>query len=64
MAAIAELFPLSEHRYCVRHIHTNFRKTFRGKAPKDQLWACAKATHLFAFEKKIGNSKGDVCRRL
>ena len=58
MSATTELFPLSEHRYCVKHIHTKFRKTFRSKAPKDQLWACAKATYLYAFEKEIEILKG------
>ena len=53
MPAIEELFPNSEHRYCVRHIHTNFRKTYRGKALKEQLWNCAKATSLPAYEKAM-----------
>ena len=57
MPAIVELSPHSEHRYCVRHIHTNFRKTFRGKALKDQLWMCARATHPSAYERALENLK-------
>ena len=53
MLAIEELFSNSEHRYCVRHIHTNFRKIYRGKALKDQLWNYAKATSLPAYEKAM-----------
>lgn len=58
MPAIYELFPFSEHRYCVRHIHTNFKKTFRGKALKDQVWACARASHRSAFEREMEILKG------
>ncbi|XP_039145672.1 uncharacterized protein LOC120282907 [Dioscorea cayenensis subsp. rotundata] len=57
MPAIAELFPYSEHRYCVRHIHTNFRNTFRGKALKDQLWSCAKATYKATYDRSMENLK-------
>ncbi|XP_039145858.1 uncharacterized protein LOC120283285 [Dioscorea cayenensis subsp. rotundata] len=53
MPAIAEVFPYSEHRYCVTYIHTNFKKTFRGKALKDQLWACARASYYSAFEREM-----------
>ncbi|XP_039135796.1 uncharacterized protein LOC120273231 [Dioscorea cayenensis subsp. rotundata] len=55
--AIAELFPMCEHRYCVRHIHTNFKKTFRGKALKDQLWSCARATYTSAFNRALEGLK-------
>ena len=57
MPAIAEIFPHSEHRYCVRHIHTNFRKRFRGKALKDQLWNWTRATYTSAYEKALENLK-------
>lgn len=53
MTIISKLFPLSEHRYCVRHIQTNLGKTFKGKALKDHIWACAKPTHLHACEKEM-----------
>lgn len=53
MPAISELFPYSEHRYSVRHVHTNFSKTFRGKALKDQIWACAKATYKSSYDRAM-----------
>lgn len=51
------MFPHSEHRFCVRHVHTNFRKKFRSKALKDQLWACAKSTYIPAFNRAMENLK-------
>lgn len=45
------MFPDCEHRFCVRHIHNNFKKQFRGKTLKDQLWICAKASYIPAFNK-------------
>lgn len=47
------MFPNSEHRYCVRHIHTNYRKHFRGKALKYLVWSCATSTSLPTFEKSM-----------
>ncbi|XP_039120854.1 uncharacterized protein LOC120257450 [Dioscorea cayenensis subsp. rotundata] len=58
MPAIHELFPNSEHRYCVRHIHTNFKQTYKGKTLKDQLWSCARATYLSAYKRAIEGLKG------
>lgn len=58
MPAIAELFSHSEYRYCVRHIHTNFRRTFRGKELKDQLWACARETYSSTYERAMEKLKG------
>lgn len=42
--AVRELFPDSEHRYCVRHIWHNFNKLFKGDILKNQLWRCARST--------------------
>lgn len=53
MPTITELFPFSEHRFYMRHIHTNFNKTSSGKALKDQLWTCAKASYHSAFAKEM-----------
>ncbi|XP_071924560.1 uncharacterized protein [Coffea arabica] len=39
--ALRELFPDSEHRFCVRHMYQNFSKKFKGKELKDMFWACA-----------------------
>ncbi|KAE8677540.1 hypothetical protein F3Y22_tig00111506pilonHSYRG00172 [Hibiscus syriacus] len=49
---VAELFPNTEHRTCVRHLYSNFKSNghHKGKALKDQLWMAAKATYLREFE--------------
>ncbi|KAJ0781446.1 putative transcription factor interactor and regulator CCHC(Zn) family [Helianthus annuus] len=51
--AIAAVFPSAEHRYCVRHIHQNFRLQWRGKAYKDMLWAIATANTVQQFQDKM-----------
>ncbi|XP_057440813.1 uncharacterized protein LOC130732838 [Lotus japonicus] len=42
--AIAELGPDTEHRLCVRHLYSNFRKRFPGEELKNALWAAARAS--------------------
>ncbi|XP_050222624.1 uncharacterized protein LOC126672711 [Mercurialis annua] len=49
--AIETLFPHAEHKFCVRHILTNFRKRYKGKTLKDLLWACARAPYIEGFNK-------------
>lgn len=53
-----ELFPNSEHRFCVRHSHTNFRKHFKGKALTNQLWSCASATYQTTFDRAMNILQG------
>ncbi|KAL0402558.1 UNVERIFIED_CONTAM: hypothetical protein Slati_4285700 [Sesamum latifolium] len=41
---MSEIFPGSDHRYCVRHLHNNFKVAgFRGLAYKNALWNAARA---------------------
>ncbi|KAL6228323.1 hypothetical protein ACLB2K_002274 [Fragaria x ananassa] len=47
------VLPLAEHRFCVRHLWTNFNKKFPGKALKDQLWAIAKSTTMAYYWKEM-----------
>ncbi|KAK6146113.1 hypothetical protein DH2020_019982 [Rehmannia glutinosa] len=43
--AFEEAFPDSEHRFCVRHLHNNFKNAgFRGISFKNALWKAARAT--------------------
>jgi predicted SprT family Zn-dependent metalloprotease len=36
--------PGIDHRFCVRHLHANFKgKGFKGKEFKDALWGAARA---------------------
>ncbi|KAI3512708.1 hypothetical protein L1887_20026 [Cichorium endivia] len=50
MPAIAQLFPCAEHRYCLRHIHDNMKKTWKQNEYKEYLWKCATATTKPEFE--------------
>lgn len=55
--AIETLFPQAEHRFCVRHMYTNFRTLFKGKELKDMLWDPARAPYPAKFDscmEKIG----------
>lgn len=45
LPAFDSVMPLADHRFCVRHLWTNFNKLFPGKVMKDEHWACAKATN-------------------
>ncbi|XP_034693874.1 uncharacterized protein LOC117920444 [Vitis riparia] len=38
-----------EHRFCVRHLHANFKKDFPGKVLKDAMWSAARATTKNSF---------------
>ncbi|XP_071685946.1 uncharacterized protein [Rutidosis leptorrhynchoides] len=53
VSAVAKVFPVAEHRFCLRHIHENMKKNWRGVAYKNHLWACATATTVPQFEKKM-----------
>ncbi|XP_062020920.1 uncharacterized protein LOC133737368 [Rosa rugosa] len=53
LPAFESIIPLAYHRFCVRHLWTNFTKLFPGKAKKDQLWATAKSTTLAYFHKEM-----------
>nr|XP_043633429.1 uncharacterized protein LOC122604617 [Erigeron canadensis] len=48
--AIAKLFPVAEHRFCLRHIYENMSRTFRGEIIRDLLWKCAISTTEQDFE--------------
>nr|KAJ0187464.1 hypothetical protein LSAT_V11C900468320 [Lactuca sativa] len=38
-----------EHRCCLRHIHDNMKKNWRGKVFKDLLWECATTSNVQHF---------------
>ncbi|KAL2246245.1 UNVERIFIED_CONTAM: hypothetical protein Sindi_2892700 [Sesamum indicum] len=49
--AFEEVFPASDHRFCVRHLHSNLKNAgFRGLAFKNCLWKAARATTLNEFK--------------
>nr|GEY50068.1 transposase, mutator type [Tanacetum cinerariifolium] len=39
--AIAESFPIVEHRFCLKHIYDNMKLSWRGQLYKEMLWRCA-----------------------
>ncbi|XP_052190007.1 uncharacterized protein LOC127799830 [Diospyros lotus] len=50
-----ELYPYAEHRFCVRHMYSNFFKSdFKGKMLKDYLWKAAKSTHVADYRFWMG----------
>ncbi|XP_024178246.1 uncharacterized protein LOC112184209 [Rosa chinensis] len=53
LPACEVVVPLAEHRFCVRHLSTNFNKLFPGKVFKDQVWAIAKATTMAYYTKEL-----------
>ena len=55
--AIEMLFPIVEHRYCVKHIYNNFKVNHKGLELKDALWSCAGATTIKKFEKRMQELK-------
>ncbi|XP_019151061.1 PREDICTED: uncharacterized protein LOC109147858 [Ipomoea nil] len=51
--------PGVENRFCVRNLHANMKVAgFQGKALKDCLWACARATTLNAFNVELSKLRG------
>ncbi|KAI3520085.1 hypothetical protein L1887_09307 [Cichorium endivia] len=48
--ALAQLYPCAEHRFCLRHIYDNMKKTWKTREYKDFLWKCATATTVPEFD--------------
>ncbi|XP_061991204.1 uncharacterized protein LOC133709465 isoform X2 [Rosa rugosa] len=53
LPACEAVLPLADHRYCVRHLWTNFNKLYPGKVMKDQLWAIAKSSTMAYYTKEM-----------
>jgi hypothetical protein len=49
--AVRDVFPESEHRFCVRHMWQNFQKLFKGDVLKNQLWKIARSNTVALFDK-------------
>jgi hypothetical protein len=49
-AAITEVFPNIEHRECMRHLWSNFKKYFRGEVYDKRMWRAARAYKSHKFE--------------
>ncbi|XP_019170449.1 PREDICTED: uncharacterized protein LOC109166020 [Ipomoea nil] len=56
--AFVEVIPGVEHRFCVRHLHSNMKVAgFQGNALKDALWACARATTVNSYTSALHQLK-------
>ena len=52
-SALREVFPNTEHRFCLRSIHEQMKVNWQGRAFKDHLWRCATASTVVQFEKSM-----------
>ena len=55
--AINMLFPTVKHRYCVKHIYSNFKADHKGLELKDVLWRCVGVTTIREFERRMQELK-------
>ena len=51
MEAFEEVVPNCDHRFCARHLSTNFSFVFKGKILKDAMWRAAFATTVPEFRR-------------
>ncbi|KAL5538235.1 hypothetical protein UlMin_043131 [Ulmus minor] len=49
---LRELFPDSEHKHCVKHLHNNFKVYHKGLFLKQQMWNAAKSTTTQRLSRK------------
>ncbi|KAL0456480.1 UNVERIFIED_CONTAM: hypothetical protein Slati_0987200, partial [Sesamum latifolium] len=58
MQALEKVFPGSDHRCCVRHLHNNFKHAgFRGQGFKIALWNAAKACTVGEWKMRMQEMK-------
>ncbi|XP_042049352.1 uncharacterized protein LOC121794995 [Salvia splendens] len=55
--AIRSCCHMAEHRFCVWHMHNNFRKVFTSTTLKDKIWEPARATTEYAFDRVMDEIK-------
>ena len=53
LLAFEQVVPNSEHKFCARHLFTNFILQFKRKALSDKFWGAAKATTVPQFARQI-----------
>lgn len=52
--AFNDVLPFVAHRFCVRHLHSNFKKAgFSGNTLRDALWKAASATTVKWFDERM-----------
>ena len=55
--AVNALWPEAAHRFCVRHLHQNFAKHWRGDVFKNKLWQIARATREVDWQQYMDEMK-------
>jgi hypothetical protein len=59
--AVKHVFPESEHRFCVRHLHSNFQEKFKGEVLKNQLWTCARSSSEDSWKRNMEKDEDLGC---
>jgi hypothetical protein len=54
---VKKVFPESEHRFCVRHLYSNFQEKFKGEVLKNQLWTCARSSSEDSWKRNMEKMK-------
>lgn len=54
---VKQVFPDSEHRFCVRHLYANFNEKYKGEILKKQLWACARSSSVQQWTRNMEKMK-------
>ncbi|CAO2149444.1 unnamed protein product [Urochloa humidicola] len=50
---VQQVFPDSEHIFCVRHLYSNFQQHFKGENLKNQLWTCARSSNVSDWHRNM-----------
>ncbi|GKU99547.1 hypothetical protein SLEP1_g12382 [Rubroshorea leprosula] len=53
ISSVHALLPEAKHRFCVRHLYSNWSKEHKGEEEKRMFWAFAKSTYMEQFEKNF-----------
>ncbi|KAH6770758.1 hypothetical protein C2S52_015561 [Perilla frutescens var. hirtella] len=51
--AVQKVLPLTEHRYCARHVHANWSKKWHSGELKKKFWACVWSTFKEEFDDNL-----------
>jgi hypothetical protein len=57
LAEVKYIFTIVEHRECMRHLVTNFKKKFNGKVYDENLWPAAYAWQIEKYEEHMDNMR-------
>lgn len=55
VAALDNLVPAAEHRFCVMHLYRNMPKEFKSTGVKKLFWFAARATTDYYFNRHMLN---------